>query len=517
VIGRREALLVAGGAVLFALAYPPFKLLIPSFLAVVPAVWLVRGAARAEHPEWEAWKRGFWFGLVVNLVTLYWMVVALWRFSSLSLLGYLATTIMLGVFVGSFFWAVVRVRRTWPAVPLWIAFPLFWTAGEWTIGHFPDVAFPWLGLGTSLAAFPVVAQTAEWWGARGLTLLVVLANVLLADTFDPADVPRRRRALGALAVVIGLTLATAFGAWRERQMLVRTVGPVALLQPNVPFSEKWDSANAAGIMNKLLAMSARAVRSGRPALVLWPEAAAPGYLDYGRDWGRRIDALARAAHTPILASGIDLEFHGPGEFSYFNAAFFVDSTGDRTAYAPYRKRYLVPIVERVPFLNPSWFRGLDFFGGFGRGTTLPLYETAIGRFGVMICYESAFEDLSRRYRALGADFLVNITNDAWYGRTAATYQHAAHLVLRAIETRSGIARAANSGISGFVDPFGRYHDATELETEDLVIGTLTTSSVVTLYVRWGDWVGRLAVLASIALVGGAVVVGWRHRAVRAAV
>lgn len=226
--------------------------------------------------------------------------------------------------------------------------------------------------------------------------------------------------------------------------------------------------------------------------------------------------MARATHTPILASGIDLELHGPGEYSYFNAAFFVDSTGERAAYDAYRKRYLVPIVERVPFLNPAWFRSLAFFGGFGRGTELPVYETAIGRFGVMICYESAFEDLARRYRARGADFLVNITNDAWYGRTAATYQHAAHLVMRAIETRSGIARAANSGISGFVDPFGRYHDATELETEDLVIGTLETSGVVPLYVRWGDWVGRLAVLVSIAMVSGALIMGWRRRSKRAA-
>jgi len=517
VIGRRETLLVAGGAILFVLAYPPFKLLIPSFLAVVPAVWLVRGAERAERPEWEAWKRGFWFGLIVNLAALYWMVIALWRFSSLSLLGYIATTTMLGVFVGIFFWAVVRVRRTWPAAPLWLTFPLFWTAGEWTIGHLPDVAFPWVGLGTSLAAFPVVAQTAEWWGARGLTLLVVLANVLLADTLDPDDIPRRRRAIGALAVAGGLTLSAAFGAWRQRSVVTRPVGPLALLQPNIGFSEKWDSVEASGIMDRLLGMSERAIRVGHPALVLWPEAAAPGYLDYGRDWGRRIEGLARTAHTPMLVSGLDLEVRGPNDYSYFNAAFFVDSTGRREGYEPYHKHYLVPIVERVPFVNPRWFGGLRFFGGFGRGDALPLYDTAIGQFGVMICYESAFEDLARRYRAKGADFLVNITNDAWYGRTTATYQHASHLVLRAIETRTGIARAANSGISGFVDPFGHYYDATALETEDLVIGSLLTSDVMTLYVRWGDWVGRLAVLVSTALVGGAVIAGWRRRRRRAAV
>jgi apolipoprotein N-acyltransferase len=137
-------------------------------------------------------------------------------------------------------------------------------------------------------------------------------------------------------------------------------------------------------------------------------------------------------------------------------------------------------------------------GGFARGQDVPVYHTAIGRFGVVICYESAFEDLPRRYRARGADFLVNITNDAWFGRTAAPVQHASHLVLRAIETRMGIARAANSGVSEFVDPLGYAYDRTRLDTEDAIADHLRTSDVTTLYVRWGDWVGLLSILATVA-------------------
>jgi len=116
---------------------------------------------------------------------------------------------------------------------------------------------------------------------------------------------------------------------------------------------------------------------------------------------------------------------------------------------------------------------------------------------VVICFESAFEDLPRKYRAEGANFLVNITNDAWFGRTSAPRQHGSHLVLRAIETRMGIARAANSGISEFVDPFGHAYQASQLEQQTIVVGRLRTSDVTTLYVRWGDWVGTLVVLATI--------------------
>jgi apolipoprotein N-acyltransferase len=124
---------------------------------------------------------------------------------------------------------------------------------------------------------------------------------------------------------------------------------------------------------------------------------------------------------------------------------------------------------------------------------------------VLICYESAFEDLPRDYRRLGANYLVNITNDAWFGETNAPYQHASHLVLRAIETRMGVARAGNSGISEFVDPFGRAYHQTRLNVQATVADRLWTSDVTTLYVRWGDWVGALSVGAVVVMAIGALV------------
>ena len=179
----------------------------------------------------------------------------------------------------------------------------------------------------------------------------------------------------------------------------------------------------------------------------------------------------------------------------------------------------MPIVERVPFVPARWLRSVPglgrWSGGFARGKDLPVYETAIGRFGVIICYESAFEDLPRRYRALGADFLVNITNDAWFGRTSAPRQHASHLVLRAIETRMGIARPANSGISEFVDPFGRAYEVSALEEQAVVTGRLRTSDVITLYVRWGDWVGWLSVLSMLGFAVVLVVNRWQSRSTHA--
>ena len=139
-----------------------------------------------------------------------------------------------------------------------------------------------------------------------------------------------------------------------------------------------------------------------------------------------------------------------------------------------------------------------------------MYASPIGRFGVLVCYESAFEDLPRRYRRAGADFLVNITNDAWFGRTAAPHQHASHLVLRAIESRMGVARAANDGISEFIDPLGRVTQPSQLETQTVVTGRLRTSDAGSLYVRWGDWVGLLSVVTTLAMGGALLARKWRR-------
>ena len=491
--------LVALGALALVLSYPPFPLPPLSFFALIPAVLLVRQCVQTADAR-AAFRWGWWYGLATNALVLYWMIFALWHFTPFSALGYVATIAALGLFTGCLFWFVVRVRLAAPAVPLWVIFPVAWTTLEWFVGHIGDVSFPWLGLGTSLADAPLLVQWADLAGARGVTLWLAWCNVAIVEAWMAGrgawDVGRK-----LAPVLTTLVLALGYGVWREQTLPVREVGVVGLIQPNEGFREKWDPAHADDVVAKLLDMSQRVMALARPQLVVWPEGAVPGYLFEQPDWDRAISGLARVSHTPILAGGLYADPSVPRPIPYYNAAYLYDSTGDRRSHPVYGKHYLVPIVERVPFIPVRWMRSVPglgrWSGGFARGSDLPVYPTAIGRFGVIICYESAFEDLPRRYRALGADFLVNITNDAWFGRTSAPRQHASHLVLRAIETRMGIARPANSGISEFVDPLGHAYAASRLGEEALVADRLRTSDVTTLYVRWGDWVGTLVVLATI--------------------
>ena len=266
-------------------------------------------------------------------------------------------------------------------------------------------------------------------------------------------------------------------------------------------------------MAKLVTMSRDLEARGPLDLMIWPEAAIPGYLRPA--WDSAVARSARESRTPILTGGIYAEDRPDGSYEYFNAAFYFDSSGAWRRYPVYEKRYLVPVVERVPFVPARLMQGVPgighWSGGFGRGRSLPLYPSTLGRFGVAICYESAFEELARAYRRAGADFLVNITNDAWYGRTAGPYQHVSHLVLRAIETRMGIARAANDGISEVVDPLGHSAAETGLEREATVSARLRTSDVVPLYTRLGDWVGTLVVLTTLGFAGLLLVDKWRSR------
>jgi apolipoprotein N-acyltransferase len=213
---------------------------------------------------------------------------------------------------------------------------------------------------------------------------------------------------------------------------------------------------------------------------------------------------------------IDVEFlstrapDGTQEYELFNAAMTTDSTGGIARQGPYRKEFLVPVVERVPFLDPDWFKGLRYFGGFGRGKDQAPFRYAFGEAGILICYESIFPQLSREYRRGGAEILVNITNDAWFGRSIAPHQHEAHLAFRAIENRLGIVRAANTGISAYIDPLGRFHGETELETSTSRTYQVQTASVMTLFVRLGDWIGLGSLVATVALIVTAWVRGRRE-------
>ncbi|MDX1674821.1 MAG: apolipoprotein N-acyltransferase [Longimicrobiales bacterium] len=495
--------------VLLALAHPPVELLLPAFVGLVPLLVFI--AERPEGPagRWAAIRAGALTGVLYFGIQLYWVAVALTLYSALAVPAYLGLVAILALLTAGFGGAVHWSRERL-GLPVAVAAVLFWTALEWVQGHAGDLAMPWLGLGAALAPFPTLAGAADLVGSRGLTAWVAGVNGLVATAFLRR---RRGRPVGGVLAAIAVVLAgpAAYGVARDAMLETRPAARVAVVQPNIPEELKLDPAVA--VDTSLSALTALTAGIDEPVdLVVWPEVAVPTRLEGDDSMIARIRALARDVGAPILVGayggvpiGAALE---DAPTASFNSALLIAPDGPRGRYD---KRRLVPFVERVPFIDPAWL-GSGRLGGLGRGTGKPVLTAGeAAGFGTLICYESIFGDLSAGYRRDGADFLVNITNDAWfgrdtwYGRTTGLWQHPAHTVLRAVENRVGVARAANTGVSMFVDPRGRVYAATPLFQPAVRVETVYTTDEPTLYTRWGDWLATLlTALAALLLLAAAV-------------
>ena len=460
-------------------------------------------------------------GIVFYGSLLYWLFTALVYYTWLALLAYLSTVVILSGFLALAGWAIhqLRVRHS---VGFWLSAPVFWTTIDWLRAHLADVAFPWLGLGHSLTAFPWLVGFADVTGARGVTLWLVAINGLIADWWLAGYRNRWPRRAAALVLVLGIPLGYSLVRWHT--LTTRPVANVLVVQPNIPEDVKLDRDQAQDSSRVALDLLTLSALDSLPDidLIAWPETALPNYFDRAKGWTIWAAALARHQDVALLFGTLDLQRYSNGGFDYYNAALYLNDEGSRAGL--YRKHHLVPIVERVPFIPISWLRNLraraaqgwrlpligdvgayfQYFGGFGVGELTDVMQLNDSGFGVLICYESIFPSLSRRYRRDGADFLVNITNDAWFGRerpwwarTSALYQHPAHLVMRAIENRVGVARSANTGISLFVDPKGRVSNATGLFEPATAAATVETTDGLTIYTQVGDWPGWLAAIVAV--------------------
>lgn len=494
----------AASALILVISFPPLHLLVPPFVGLVPLAAWIHGLPADRAGRRGAVRGSLLFGLLYFGILFYWILVALVWFTKLAILAYVGSLIMLGGAAVLFGWMLHRFIHDL-RVPLWLALSIAWTATEWFRAHWPGpLAFPWLGLGSSLTGFPELAGAAELVGARGLTFWMACVNGLLATAVVRARTERPwRRWVGAAALVTLVPMA--WGVWRARTLPMRSAARVAVVQPNVPEHIKLDARTAIDSTFRALDRLMPEIAPGSVDLVVWPEVTLPIHprADYAVGWMKRVEAYAREVGAPILMGGIGFEGDVFGDYVPYNSAFLVEPDG--LADYEYDKRYLVPMVERVPLLPARWLRGLKYFGKFGVGKGWPLARVAGTSYGVLICYESSYPEGSRQYRLEGADILLNITNDGWYGReqwwaqTTALWQHPAHMVMRAIENRMGVARAANTGISLFVDPVGRVHDATPLFHADVRTAEVYTTDVRTLYTRLGDVAGNGAAGAALLL------------------
>jgi apolipoprotein N-acyltransferase len=382
-----------------------------------------------------------------------------------------------------------------------VALPAGLVLLEWLAAEVGPIGFPWHQLGLTVTSAPILVQAADLAGSGGLAFVLTAVSASIALTWWVRHTPRRalRHAETAAAILFFLFL---YGSYRLDRIPTEPGGDVAVIQPNVTPDEKWSPAHQDAVVERTAALAERALRARRPEMVAWPETALPDAVQRHPGWQARIVRLASRWTSTILTGGVDVPAAGEGRRTY-NAAFaYTGGSSGGDLRAVYHKRQLIPMVERELRATPDLTR--TGFGGFAPGRSATVASGSIGWYGVLLCYELTFPDLAREARQAGAAVIVTLSNDAWFGATSAPYQHFAHATLRAVENRVTVVRAANTGISGIVDPRGRVVVRTDPFVETWAVGRVERSGVVPLAVRLGPWMGpgSLALLLALLLATG---------------
>jgi apolipoprotein N-acyltransferase len=396
-----------------------------------------------------------------------------------------------------------------------------WVAQEWVRGWLFS-GFGWNGLGVALYAKLPFIQIAEWTGVGGISFLLAFTNIIAVATLRRfvAEIVRGRvRPHWDFSVTITLICVTfAFGIRRLQERRDSTPLSVAAVQANIPQNQKWNQAFEDRIFSRYRELTDFAAQL-QPDLIIWPEASLPGpvFLEPNHEFVREI---ARTGEFSLLLGSIDFDLKGDTQFD-FNAAILVTGRGAHTQ--SYRKNHLVPFGEYVPFRNSFPLFALvvgdlvpaDFRAG-EEYTVLRMPNPAVN-LGPLICFEDTIGDLARRFVLGGAEVLVNVTNDGWFMRSHAAEQHLANAVFRAVENRRPLIRAANTGVTCFIDERGAVTNALRgVDGTPFVTGVLTgrvavpRSPAFTFYTRHGELFSHLC--ASLTLIAGIVLLRHRRRA-----
>lgn len=490
----RVLVLVVSG-VLGALAFPKTGWALLAWIWLAPAL-----TSAVTRPPRAALADGWLAGTVFYVVLLRWLDHTFLHYSAIpwpiTWLPIVALAAYCGLYVGLVAGGTAWLRGRLGAGAALAFAPPLWVAGEWLRGHLMG-GFPWGLLGYSQQAQLPVIQIAELGGVYAVSLVIMSVNAALAGVLALGP---RRAWPGAAAASVLLAAALGFGV----QALAKESGAgggsveIALIQPSIEQTIKWDPARHAQILDVYEQLTREAARS-KPAAVLWPETATTIYLRGDRALLERLRRLSEDIGAPLLVGSIDRREGPRGQF--LNSAFFLTGQG---ITAKYDKIHLVPFGEYVPLAGLLGFvKGwAEFISEFGEGDTETIVPLPGAPFGTVICYEVIFPELFRGFVVRGASFMANITNDAWFGETSGPWQHLGMVSLRAVEHRVAIARAANTGVSAFVEPTGRIGPMLPLLERGVLHRSIPLRARATLYTRLGDWL--VYACAGLGAIGAAI-------------
>jgi apolipoprotein N-acyltransferase len=481
---KRDILLSLLSGILLILSFPNFDLEFLAWFALVPLFYSIGGKGL-----FHGFKLGFLTGLISFLGILYWIIVAVHTYGNVPLilsgLILLLLVVYLSLFIGAFtfFTRLIRIRSGLQTI---LFAPLLWVALEY-LRSFLLTGFPWAILGYSQYLNLPFIQMADITGAYGLSFVIVLVNVTLFSVLDHAS--KRMFPFREVVITVIILLGFLIYGYLKIGMVDRQVAQdpplrVGLVQGNIDQSIKWDDSFQKETLKIYERLSFK-VAEGKPNLIIWPETATPFFFQDAQEYQPFVLDIPKKTNAFLLFGTPSYKVQ-KGKVNHYNSAYLVSPIGDLVG--KYDKIHLVPFGEYIPMQDLLFFIGSlgEGIGDFKSGKGIYNFSLPQGKFGVLICFEIIFPDLCRRFVKEGANLLVTITNDAWFGRTSAPYQHFSIAAFRAVENRVFVARAANTGITGFIDPKGRIVKQGRIFTEEAMNGTIRLSNYKTFYTLYGD-------------------------------
>lgn len=482
--------LLAGG--LLGAAFLPLPLGFLAWFGFVPLLVALERAIQSGAGARALFLLGWTFGFVFFLIGTHWIALLSDVAITVPWLKYpawAAAAAYLALYPGlATLLTGVLCRRT--RTPLALGFPVVFLAVE-ALRASGELGFPWFQPGYTQQAYLPVVQLASLGSVTLVTLWVLALNVLLWRAWAG-----RRPAL-AIAALVWLVLPWAWGSAVLARAPRRDGPVVALIQGNVAGEIKWSGTHQREILATFVRLSGEAAhRRPRPTIAIWPETATGSYLAKQLDQRLEVVSFAARESLPVFSGYADYSFDSTGHPLYRNAAGLFQPDGRLDG--PYAKRHLVPFGERMPFeaLFPALGRIELGQAEWTPGREPHLFPSAAGPFTCLVCFEAIFSDLAREDVRRGARWLVNITNDEWFGNGAALQQHAAMAVFRAVENHVSLARCANTGLTLITDGWGRERGRLPVFREGVLNASLPPPGPPTPFTAIGDWPATLALVAA---------------------
>jgi apolipoprotein N-acyltransferase len=507
---RHRFTLAAASGLMLAAAFPPSPLYSIGYVALIPLLLLLD----TLQGTWKILRFSYLTILIFHSATLYWIGGFVTGKDIWLMIAGGAVVLIHPLFYLPVILLYVWIRRRLGLILALVFFVFAWISYEYS-HSLSQFSFPWITLGNSQAYDLQRSQIVEFTSVYGLSFLVLTFNalgfVLVTKLATKSWGVRSRPALASIATLIVLYFGPWFyGEIRIRQLSSTGLGQavsVGIVQPNTDPFEKW--SRLADQVPALLGYTEKLARL-KADLVVWPETAIPFFILQPQNaaYLSSVRSLFDSMHVTVLSGLPSVVYydslHAPvtAARSQISGSYY-EEFNSTTTFVPgqptglvYRKIVLVPFAERIPYaetfrflIEPlKWNVGIGMWG-IGRDTvvfSMPVRNGQLVRFSSVICYESVYPDFVRQFVNKGAQFLVIITNDSWWGNTSGAYQHASYASFRAIENRRWIVRSANGGISGFIDPLGRIHDETKLYHPAAICGTVEPRDDITFYARHGD-------------------------------